>query len=92
MWLQAELVELGKHQQLGTVRRKLRLDQVPEGYKPAPSTWSYRAKVKANGDKECKARWNVSDIKGVFRFQGKDFDTQYSSSLRLTACRVLCAI
>jgi hypothetical protein len=92
-WTKAEALELNNHEANRTFRAKVALADLPPNTKVIPLTWAYAEKVGEDGRvHKDKARLAGKDLKGVWRFEGRDFDNATSSALPLSAFRVICAI
>ncbi|MCP3995100.1 MAG: hypothetical protein GY722_08540 [bacterium] len=91
-WLKAEAEELANHESNGTFRAKVPITEV-DAKSVVRSTWSYKEKIGEDG-KPCrlKARLAAQDLKGIFRHQGKDFDTSFSSAMTTVGFKVLLAL
>lgn len=92
-WLAAERAELDNHENNGTFRRKVALADLAPGAKVIKTTWGYKEKIGGDGAvSKSKARLSAQDLKRVWRFEGKHFESAFSNAMSLVGFRVLLAL
>ena len=91
-WYASEKQELENLRDRGVFRKKHRVSKV--GNSPITRlTWAYKHKTSSTGSLgKRKSRVAGQDIKGLFRFEGRDFETATSSAIRYAAARLLLAL
>ena len=92
-WYGAEKAENENHKANKTFRATHPITDLPDGARAVKSTWAYKDKIGADGKpKRPKARLSTQDLKGVWRHEGKDFESNFSNAMSLVGWRMLVAI
>ena len=86
-WLESVHKELKNMVDMGVFRAKHRLSKVRAMGAPVTKlSWAFKHKVNAEGTLgKRKSRLAGQDIKGLFRFEGRDFETASSTAIRYAA-------